>query len=168
MGRLMGKAQTDGLNAYYTSDGYRELVEYQQALAGEVGQSVADSGAWREIGYIMAQEMSKGMRAYTETPRVKGTWQWDSSDWNQSDTTNIPSYASGLERVPYDGYLARLHEGERVLTASQARELKNDTGRSGEVTINVETLQVREEADIQKIGKSLLEEIKKARRAGLY
>ena len=31
------------------------------------------------------------------------------------------SHAFGLDRVPWDGYPALLHEGERVLTASQAR-----------------------------------------------
>lgn len=30
------------------------------------------------------------------------------------------SYANGLYRVPYDGYVAELHEGERVLTANEA------------------------------------------------
>jgi hypothetical protein len=33
----------------------------------------------------------------------------------------IPSHADGLERVPYDGYIAKLHAGERVLTAAEAR-----------------------------------------------
>lgn len=32
------------------------------------------------------------------------------------------SHALGLYRVPFDGYLARLHEGERVLTASEAAQ----------------------------------------------
>jgi|GEM_PF-1239261 len=30
------------------------------------------------------------------------------------------SHANGLERVPFNGYIAELHQGERVLTASQA------------------------------------------------
>lgn len=32
---------------------------------------------------------------------------------------NIPSHALGLASVPYDGYVARLHKGERILTAQQ-------------------------------------------------
>lgn len=37
----------------------------------------------------------------------------------------IESYRIGLNRVPYDNYLANLHEGEAVLTASTAGELRN-------------------------------------------
>ena len=33
---------------------------------------------------------------------------------------SIPKHASGLERVPYDGYIASLHEGERVQTKAEA------------------------------------------------
>ena len=32
------------------------------------------------------------------------------------------SHASGLDYVPFDGYVAQLHKGERVETAAQARQ----------------------------------------------
>lgn len=44
------------------------------------------------------------------------------------------SHRLGLSRVPYDGYIAELHEGERVLTKSEARAYGG--GRGG-VTVNV-------------------------------
>ena len=37
------------------------------------------------------------------------------------DTGALPSHANGLDSVPYDGYVAKLHQGERVLTASESR-----------------------------------------------
>ena len=33
------------------------------------------------------------------------------------------SHAGGLRRVPFDGYIAELHKGERVLTADEARAM---------------------------------------------
>jgi TP901 family phage tail tape measure protein len=40
---------------------------------------------------------------------------------NQFPGMTIPSYQSGLDYVPYDNYTARLHSGERVLTADENR-----------------------------------------------
>lgn len=40
------------------------------------------------------------------------------------------SHASGLSYVPFDGYIAELHKGERVLTADEARGY-NNRGNSG-------------------------------------
>lgn len=34
---------------------------------------------------------------------------------------NVPEHETGLDYVPFDGYLARLHEGESVLTAEENR-----------------------------------------------
>lgn len=39
-------------------------------------------------------------------------------------------HAFGLDRVPYDDYPALLHEGERVLTASEARAQDAGQGAS--------------------------------------
>lgn len=38
------------------------------------------------------------------------------------------SHASGLDYVPYNGYIAQLHEGERVLTAEEARGQDKSNG----------------------------------------
>jgi len=34
-------------------------------------------------------------------------------------------YATGLDSVPFDGFLASLHEGESILTAEEARVWRN-------------------------------------------
>lgn len=49
----------------------------------------------------------------------KTPWQMIQSIWGRGTGGEL-SNASGLRRVPYDGYKARLHENEAVLTASQA------------------------------------------------
>lgn len=69
------------------------------------------------------------------------------------------SHYNGLEYVPYDGYTARLHKGERVLTAAENREYSGGGG----ITLNLAKLAdhivVREEADIDRIAVRLAREI---------
>lgn len=45
------------------------------------------------------------------------------------------SHKTGLDRVPYDGYIAKLHQGERVLTKAQADAQDNNSGRGGDTFI---------------------------------
>lgn len=59
----------------------------------------------------------------------------------------IPGYADGLDRVPYDNYLARLHKDEMVLTAAEAalyrsgnNRRSSKSGATVNVTFNVKTL----------------------------
>lgn len=48
-------------------------------------------------------------------------------------TTKDGSHANGLDYVPYNGYVAELHEGERVLTKQQNREYNEGRlGRGGD------------------------------------
>lgn len=41
------------------------------------------------------------------------------------------SHRSGLDYVPYDGYIAKLHQGERVLTKQEARDYNDNVGGNG-------------------------------------
>ena len=49
--------------------------------------------------------------------------------------SNVPGAKSGLDYVPYDDYLVRLHKGEKVLTAEEARAYRagKPAGASGGV-----------------------------------
>ena len=61
--------------------------------------------------------------------------------------------------VPYDDYPARLHEGERVLTAREARSY------GGGVTVSVtgNNFTVREEADIDQIAETIAQRVTEAK-----
>lgn len=65
---------------------------------------------------------------------------WNNSKTEMSDKTN-GSHFNGLSYVPYDGYNARLHKGEMVLTEDEARNYRNGgmNGKGGitqNITIN--------------------------------
>ena len=47
-----------------------------------------------------------------------------------------PGAATGMEYVPYDNYLVRLHEGEKVLTKAQASSYRGGAASGGSVIVN--------------------------------
>lgn len=62
---------------------------------------------------------------------LRGIWDGITGAKNaQNDARSMGSHAAGLDYVPFDGYTATLHEGERVLTAQENRSY-NDTGTGG-------------------------------------
>lgn len=86
---------------------------------------------------------------------------------NMSLGGGILPYAYGLNRVPYDGYAAVLHEGERVLTASQARMADTQPG-SVSVTVTGNTFHVRSDGDVTAVAEELVRQIRLKRMGGLY
>lgn len=42
------------------------------------------------------------------------------------NTSSLPGHANGLDYVPYDNYVARLHKGEGVLTAKENKEYRSN------------------------------------------
>ncbi|MNI84949.1 hypothetical protein D3C73_1418970 [compost metagenome] len=66
-----------------------------------------------------------------------------------------------MDYVPYDGMMARLHKGERIMTASENREFSQGGG-GGSISITGNTFNVRQESDIDAIARALAREIKVA------
>ncbi len=88
---------------------------------------------------------------------------WRSGKSQMSEGDDIDgSHATGLSYVPYDGYVAELHKGERVLTADEARGY----GQEGGITIAklADNIIIREEADIDKIATALHRKIQREKR----
>lgn len=111
---------------------------------------------------------------------VKGWWQ-DLKDWflnnpvvatvKQIFSGDSPSKDSkgkrsafGTKRVAKNDTPFRLHEGERVLTKQQANNLENSIG-NGAITINIDKMTIREEADIDKVAKELVDRLNRSRLA---
>lgn len=56
---------------------------------------------------------------------------------SSSSSTVNGSHASGLVYVPYDGYVAQLHEGERVLTKDENKDYANNNTIERQVALNL-------------------------------
>ena len=89
--------------------------------------------------------------------------------WNNSNSSmkTDGSHAGGINEVPYDGYIAELHKGERVLTASENNALNaRETTSSGtQINIVMNYPQVDSLKNIKLISRQLKEQISQGDRA---
>lgn len=71
-------------------------------------------------------------------------------DWLSKSFEVDGSHRNGLSYVPYDGYVAELHKGERVLTASEAKGYGNPSVTNN-ITINVEGYNAQDNDELAEI-----------------
>jgi len=71
----------------------------------------------------------------TSTTSTSGGFFSDAFSAIKNAVSSLPGFATGLDYVPRDNYLARLHQGEAVLTRNEA-----DAWRSGGDTSRVESM----------------------------
>ncbi len=175
MGRILAEAQAEAEKEYRDSEGYQEMLQSQKDSVDSIREDLVADGTWRTFGYDMGIEFSKGfgsaLREDTATgsaneflwglmgndgeTRFLGEILWDKLTGKDTEK----NHADGLTYVPYNGYPARLHEGERVLTASENRSY----GQGTSVSVTVNGLTVREEADVERIAETLAQKISEAR-----
>lgn len=149
MGALLAEAQVIAMNEYNASDGAQLALESELALAGAIRDDASTNAAYYDAGYRKSQEFSRGLAAGLADSMGErgiqsglmaalenGTGYSLYGYYVDADTLQgKKSNAFGLDRVPYDDYPALLHEGERVLTASEARAMDREAG--GGVTYQV-------------------------------
>lgn len=84
-----------------------------------------------------AQKWWDDIKAIFKTPItatvnfVKSGYDTVVNSWNNlKKKKSDGSHYNGLTYVPYDGYVAELHKGERILTAQESREYRSNNGKA--------------------------------------
>ena len=107
-------------------------------FAGAV--NIAADAVTKLIGFVNnaidAFKRLAGVEEKQKTTITKGQ-----SKTTSKTTSTVRQYANGLDYVPYDGYPAILHEGERVLTRREADDYRSDrgSGKPADIVINLTT-----------------------------
>lgn len=161
MGRILMKAKIDGMNEYNANEGKDEELAQELSLIESVRDDTALNNSYWDAGYTLGQEFSKGRAAAT----TDSAWADAVNNFNSGYTKHRSGHqrAMGIDYVPYDNFPALLHEGEKVLTAGEARQEKN--GVSG-IQIVMNGTVIREEADVQRIAQEMLNKLEEANMRG--
>lgn len=175
MSQELYNAIVDAKVAYYDTDAYEGLYNSQKALVNRIQEDLRQAH-W-DCGYELGQEFSKGYARGLESvevdlydgfhvpPPVEGPPKPpdDYGTGSHFDPYIEPEpsrgFAYGLDRVPYNNFPAMLHEGERVLTAAQARAADADRGGARNMTINIYNPTVRDDSDIDAIANAIYERL---------
>lgn len=162
---LKEEAQTMADNAYDASDMAQSLQDVELDLISAIRDNTAALGsvAWGR-DYRTSQELGKGQLSVTDDGSSTSAI---TSGYQVRDGSGIKGrYAYGLDRVPYDNYAALLHEGERVLTAREAREQDRSGTRPVQVNITG-NWSVRTDEDVDAIATAILRKVELAQRGGV-
>lgn len=123
------KSQAEALaeGAFDASGEMQEVKDVELELISAIRENTKALGEAAYLGdYEKQQELSKGqgLGNVTADPGYRSMRERD-----------YGLHAWGLDYVPYDNFPALLHQGERVLTASQARAADQGAGPRVQVTV---------------------------------
>ena len=180
MGRILAEAQAQAENEYMASDAYQGMLATQEQTISNIAEDLVQNKAYYNAGKRLGDELSKGIndaaptgimywikngltadeakkqameKVYEEKGYIPGYPTYKPSTPNSE---NVTTKAFGMNYVPYDNFPALLHQGERVLTASEARQA--DRG-NGNITVNVNgNFSVRNDGDARLIAQEIVSE----------
>jgi tape measure domain-containing protein len=156
MGRILAEAQAVAQNEYNAGPGGQLFKNTQLELADNLKNDAGVKEAYYGFGYEMGVRFSKGM---VDAQMERWTIKTEGSATPFDRPSAYTGRATGLSYVPYDNFPAMLHEGERVLTASENRGY----GSGVSVRVSGNNFTIREEADVDKVAKALAREIVRAK-----
>lgn len=174
MGRLLAEAQVMAQNEYNASEGAQILLESQLSLAQTVAADTSADSTYYNAGQRLGQQYTQGISAAITSYRppsvtlpsvsVAGGTTSRATGGSHLTGATSPYRAIGENRVPRDNTLYLLHEGERVLTAREARAAdRKESG--GNVVVNMGgSYTVRQDSDIDAIAEAVAARVLAAKR----
>lgn len=142
---------------------FTESIGTMADKVGTFNQELRDTFTWME-----ESGFNKTMNGVTdflggnpsENGQRKGLFGWaydglTEGDWSTRRSVD-GSHRAGLGHVPYDGYTAELHQGERVLNASENRQYNS---RPTDISIQIAQIHVRSEQDIHAVGQEIVRQL---------
>lgn len=112
------------------------IMEEPVKVSGDFGDIISEAqSAYDSIASVFAAGISVSIIPEVEggSTHKSGSLSTSHKSGSFSTSHKSGSFASGLDYVPFDGYVSMLHKGEAVLTANQAKKWR--AGADGGVTI---------------------------------
>ncbi|MCP1354667.1 hypothetical protein [Aneurinibacillus migulanus] len=119
-----------------------------------------------ERGNLQSTPLGRGYNRELDTPDDQPMYQsgnmtpYEPTLWDKTKNwfSNAFSNYNGIDSVPYDGYKAILHKGEKVVPSTEVGK------GNGNITIAklADQIIVREEADIDRIGEAIVRKLEEA------
>ena len=128
------------IKAVFAAVGSWFRTKFQEAYdaIGEIWGAIGAyfSGLWDDVKAVFTDAIDVGSKIVSDIKQgISDAWadltSWFNGIWDSlfnrsakvtasaDGTINANSHKTGLDYVPYDGYFAMLHKGERVLTAEE-------------------------------------------------
>lgn len=156
-GKVLMEARVQAQAEYNAGEGAQLEAQMERELVQNVTTMLADDKTYWNAGYLRGLEESRGRMA-----AIRETFGIEAFDASGNSTVAGFGSAYGLSYVPYDDFPARLHEGERVLTAAEARAYRAGGGVNVQVSGN--SFVIREDADIDRVAAAIAERMAQAQR----
>lgn len=183
MANLENQAEALAKTAYDSSEWASKELTAEQDNTRAIRELTAQLDDGIMLRYQVEQEGTKGRASTTSLGKAGEAFKAGARMMSDvGDTTGAGafavvgtlldtingSHAAGLARVPYNGYVAELHEGERVLTASEARQADAGGGSLPPINITGNNFVIRQESDIEAVASALAEKIALMNQRGTY
>ncbi len=147
MGRILAEAKAKAEVDYKNSEEYKLKLEADKKLVQDIQDAMLEDEGYLKYGEEMARQFEKGWAGAIQSAINRDVFEvevegklisekgsiWQKYGQHLVETSKTPymmypGYATGLDRVPYDDYPVRLHEGEKILTKAEADQA--DKGKS--------------------------------------